>query len=148
MAQPSESIVKITLLTSSQVNGGEVLPLEKNADVKIVDHARKEAPPGSYVGNSNCLYTGRTLTIAHTDILIPSLRSQFVMVFWRILTITEWDHLKEILGALGLLYNLRKGRAINTRKPMTIYFGTGSMKTLKKVVVQMATRFTSSLRKR
>ena len=74
-------MVKITLLTSLQINGGEVLPLEKNADVKIVDHARKEAPPGSYVGNSNCLFTARTLTIAHTDIPIPSLRSQYVMVF-------------------------------------------------------------------
>lgn len=45
----SESVVKITLLTPSQANGGEILPLEKSADVKIVDHARKEAPPGSYV---------------------------------------------------------------------------------------------------
>lgn len=33
----------------SQANGGEILPLEKHADVKIVDHARKEAPPGTYV---------------------------------------------------------------------------------------------------
>ena len=39
----------LTLLTFFQVNGGEILSLEKNADVKIVDHARKEAPPGSYV---------------------------------------------------------------------------------------------------
>ena len=62
--------------------------------------------------------------------------------------ITELDHRKEILGALGLLYSLRRGRAINTRKPMTVYFGTGSMKILKRVVVQMATRSTSSLRKR
>lgn len=37
------------MLTSSQANGGEVLLLEKTANVKIVDHARKEAPPGSYV---------------------------------------------------------------------------------------------------
>ena len=62
--------------------------------------------------------------------------------------IIELDHLKEILGALGLLYNLQRGRAINTRKPMTVYFGTGSMRILKRVVVQMATRSTSSLRKR
>lgn len=33
----------------SQSNGGEVLPIEKHANVKIVDHARKEAPPGTYV---------------------------------------------------------------------------------------------------
>ena len=66
------------------------------------------------------------------------------MVIWRILIITELDHLKETLGALGLLYNLRRGRAINTRKPMTLYFGTGSMKILKRLVVLMATRFTSS----
>ena len=32
-----------------QANGGEVFPLEKQADVKIVDHARKEAPGGTYV---------------------------------------------------------------------------------------------------
>lgn len=35
-------------LNDVKVNGGVVLPLEKNADVKIVDHARKEAPPGSH----------------------------------------------------------------------------------------------------
>ncbi|KAI4156431.1 MAG: hypothetical protein L6R39_001102, partial [Caloplaca ligustica] len=29
-------------------NGGEVTPLEKEADVKIVDHARKEQLPGTY----------------------------------------------------------------------------------------------------
>ncbi|KAI4125849.1 MAG: hypothetical protein LQ347_005213, partial [Umbilicaria vellea] len=31
-----------------QANGGEVTPLEKNADIKLVDDARKEAPPGTY----------------------------------------------------------------------------------------------------
>ena len=62
--------------------------------------------------------------------------------------ITELDHLREVLGALGLSYNLRRGHAINTRKPTTVYFGTGSMKILKKAVVQMAMRSTSSLRKR
>ncbi|KAL2044942.1 hypothetical protein N7G274_002717 [Stereocaulon virgatum] len=31
-----------------KVNGGEVVPLEKQADVKIVDHARKEALPGTH----------------------------------------------------------------------------------------------------
>ena len=30
-------------------NGGEVYPLEKQASVLIVDHARKEALPGTYV---------------------------------------------------------------------------------------------------
>lgn len=57
-----------------------------------------------------------------------------------------WGHLKVISGALGLLYNLPRGRATSTRKQMTVYFGTGSMKTLKKEVVQTAMRFTSSLR--
>lgn len=37
------------LADPSQSNGGEVLPIEKHADVKIVDHARKEALPGTYV---------------------------------------------------------------------------------------------------
>lgn len=32
-----------------QTNGGEVVPLEKQADVTIVDHARKEIPPGRHV---------------------------------------------------------------------------------------------------
>ena len=62
--------------------------------------------------------------------------------------IIELDHLKETLGALGLSYNLRRGHATNTQTPMTVYFGTGSMKILKRVVVQMATRSTSNLRKR
>ncbi|KAL8736682.1 MAG: hypothetical protein Q9166_000048 [cf. Caloplaca sp. 2 TL-2023] len=31
-----------------KANGGEVTPLEKEADVKIVDHARKEQLPGTY----------------------------------------------------------------------------------------------------
>lgn len=31
-----------------QANGGEVLPLENQADIKIVDHAKKEALPGTY----------------------------------------------------------------------------------------------------
>ncbi|CAD6584188.1 MAG: hypothetical protein ASARMPREDX12_001547 [Alectoria sarmentosa] len=35
-------------LSNVKANGGEILPLEKNADVKIVDHARKETPPGSH----------------------------------------------------------------------------------------------------
>ena len=43
------SFSKPTSLTSFQANGGEVVPLEKQADVKIVDHARKEALPGTYV---------------------------------------------------------------------------------------------------
>lgn len=30
-----------------QDNGGKVVPLEKQADVLIADHARKDAPPGS-----------------------------------------------------------------------------------------------------
>lgn len=72
-----------TLLTSAQANGGEILPLEKNADVKVVDHARKEAPPGSYVAPppTHSLYIGRGLILAHADTHIPSSRSQYGMVF-------------------------------------------------------------------
>ena len=33
----------------AQVNGGEILPIEKHADIKVVDHTRKEALPGTYV---------------------------------------------------------------------------------------------------
>lgn len=33
----------------NQANGGTVVQLEKTADVRIVDHARKEALPGTYV---------------------------------------------------------------------------------------------------
>lgn len=40
------------LLTLCQANGGEVLPTEKHADLKIVDHARKEALPGTYAALS------------------------------------------------------------------------------------------------
>lgn len=35
-------------LTSPQNNGGEVVPLEKNADYLIADHMRKDSPQGSY----------------------------------------------------------------------------------------------------
>ena len=38
-----------SVLTIVQANGGEVLLVEKYADVKIVDHARKEALPGTCV---------------------------------------------------------------------------------------------------
>ena len=40
------------MLTLCQSNGGEVLPIEKHADLKIVDHARKEALPGTYAAHS------------------------------------------------------------------------------------------------
>lgn len=43
---------EIELLTLCQANGGEVLPIEKYADIRIVDHARKEALPGTYVVHS------------------------------------------------------------------------------------------------
>lgn len=36
-------------LINLQANGGEVVPLEKQADVIVVDHARKETPPGRHV---------------------------------------------------------------------------------------------------
>jgi len=39
----------VGLADAVQANGGEILPLEKNADIKIVDHARKEALPGTCV---------------------------------------------------------------------------------------------------
>lgn len=42
----------LDLLTLCQANGGEVLPIEKHADLKIVDHARKEALPGTYAAHS------------------------------------------------------------------------------------------------
>lgn len=35
-----------------QANGGEVVPLEKFADVKIVDHVRKDNAPGTCVSES------------------------------------------------------------------------------------------------
>lgn len=35
-------------MTAWQANGGEIVPLEKQADIKIVDGARKEALPGTY----------------------------------------------------------------------------------------------------
>lgn len=62
--------------------------------------------------------------------------------------ITRLGPLQEILGALGPLRNLRRARATNTRKQMTVYFGTGSTIILKRGVVQMATKFTSSSRQR
>ena len=43
-------------LILEQANGGKVLPVEKYADVKIVDHARKEALPGTFVALRKCLF--------------------------------------------------------------------------------------------
>ena len=43
---------EIELLTLCQANGGEVLPIEKYAHIRIVDHARKEALPGTYAAHS------------------------------------------------------------------------------------------------
>lgn len=40
------SFYSFSSLRMSQANGGEVTRLEKQADIKIVDHARKEALPG------------------------------------------------------------------------------------------------------
>ncbi|KAL8742856.1 MAG: hypothetical protein Q9190_004719 [Brigantiaea leucoxantha] len=37
-----------SFIENVRANGGEIVPLEKQADVKIVDHARKEAIPGTY----------------------------------------------------------------------------------------------------
>ena len=49
------------------------MPLEKTADIKIVDHMRKEAPPGTYVSSlSICIYMITKMTEA---IRIPSLNS-------------------------------------------------------------------------
>ena len=45
-------LTELELLTLCQANGGEVLPIEKHADLKIVDHARKEALPGTYAVRS------------------------------------------------------------------------------------------------
>ena len=45
-------LTELELLTLCQANGGEVLPIEKHADLKIVDHARKEALPGTYDAHS------------------------------------------------------------------------------------------------
>lgn len=52
-------------LTSLQDNGGKIVPLEKNADVLIADHARKDAPRGSaswkYI--NDCVREGKLLNI-------------------------------------------------------------------------------------
>lgn len=37
----------LSILTSPQANGGELVPLEKQADIVIGDHARKDVPAGS-----------------------------------------------------------------------------------------------------
>ncbi|RYP50863.1 hypothetical protein DL768_003698 [Monosporascus sp. mg162] len=37
-----------TCIQNIKSNGGEVVPIEKNADYMIADHARQDAPPGSY----------------------------------------------------------------------------------------------------
>ena len=41
--------MEIFELKYPQANGGDVLPLDKQADIRIVDHARKEVLPGTCV---------------------------------------------------------------------------------------------------
>lgn len=43
---------EINLLRTRQANGGQIVPLENQADVKIMDHARKEVQPGRCVAPS------------------------------------------------------------------------------------------------
>lgn len=62
--------------------------------------------------------------------------------------ITRLGHRKEISGALGPSCNPRRGRVTDIRQQRTVYFGIGSMITLKRGVVQMAMRSTSSSSKR
>jgi hypothetical protein len=72
------------------VNGGEVVPLEKQADIKIVDHARKEALPGTYVA-LGAHWIHRGLDLIHPTITVtptPSLRSPYAMAIWKISKIT------------------------------------------------------------
>ncbi|RYP90493.1 hypothetical protein DL770_003404 [Monosporascus sp. CRB-9-2] len=49
-----------TCIQNIKSNGGEVVPIEKNADYLIADHARQDAPPGSYSWKfiDDCLEAG------------------------------------------------------------------------------------------
>ncbi|RYP09185.1 hypothetical protein DL764_001456 [Monosporascus ibericus] len=52
--------VRSTCIQNIKSNGGEVVPIEKNADYLIADHARQDAPPGSYSWKfiDDCLEAG------------------------------------------------------------------------------------------
>ena len=43
------SVCSYLLLTVRQANGGKVSISEDQVDIKIVDHLKKEARPGTYV---------------------------------------------------------------------------------------------------
>ncbi|RYP24995.1 hypothetical protein DL765_000223 [Monosporascus sp. GIB2] len=49
-----------TCIQNIKSNGGEVVPIEKNADYLIADHARQDVPPGSYSWKfiDDCLEAG------------------------------------------------------------------------------------------
>ncbi|RYP75796.1 hypothetical protein DL769_003752 [Monosporascus sp. CRB-8-3] len=51
---------RTTCIQNIKSNGGEVVPIEKNADYLIADHARQDAPPGSYSWKfiDDCLEAG------------------------------------------------------------------------------------------
>lgn len=76
-------MMSIMQLTPWKANGGEVLPLENQADLKIVDHAKKEALPGTYVTLQsyaiNALMTPKRIVTP-----IRTLRSPYVMALWKI----------------------------------------------------------------
>ena len=71
---------EIRLLTLCQANGGEVLPIEKHADIRIVDHARKEALPGTYATQS-VHASWFQADVERPATHIPILRSQYAMEF-------------------------------------------------------------------
>lgn len=51
--------IRSTYVEAIQKNGGQIVPLEKNADILIADHMRKDCPAGS------CSYTWIEQSIAH-----------------------------------------------------------------------------------
>ncbi len=63
-----------------QSNGGTVVPLEKDANIRIADHIRKDAPPGSYSWRyiDKCVHDGERVNLAHYIIGRPEGTSRAV----------------------------------------------------------------------
>ena len=142
------SFSKPTSLTSFQANGGEVLPLEKQADVKIVDHARKEALPGTYVAPvSNWSHWG-----LGSD-LINNYSHSYTFIEKSLRNGDLEDLEDHRVGAsegtvrsVGSIMQPAKGtRNKYYPRPTTVSSGTGSKRIPRKEVAQMATRFTKQL---
>ena len=138
---------EIELLTLCQANGGEVLPIEKHADIRIVDHARKEALPGTYAAYS--VHARWFLAdVKRPATHIPLLRSQYAMEFSKNSRIIEWAQPKAQSGLLVQSCSPQKVPAISLQTVMIRFCGNGFGNIPRREAGRMETRSIKSLKQR